>query len=242
MAHLRLDDKGIELSTGGPRLGAGDEAQVRFDAGTTVLVPMPSVATAPPAAHPRPNPDSTADCACPTESWNDAVTSGEARTLQTLETVNNGASRCTVLSIRATLAHIGRGEHDEVIVADDSVSASYASIRRRESGRVVVTMDWTNGTYVSGERARGVRAPKANPAVRFGGVKVIFRFGPEIADADDGTRVCIGFKSSDQPRALVARRIVANRQATRVIPHGRRTRRRSSESRPQWSSGRLSFS
>ena len=33
MAHIRLDDKRIELSTGKPWIGTGDEAQVRLDAG-----------------------------------------------------------------------------------------------------------------------------------------------------------------------------------------------------------------
>jgi len=33
MAHNRLDDKRIELNTGQPRTGTGDEAQVRLDAG-----------------------------------------------------------------------------------------------------------------------------------------------------------------------------------------------------------------
>src|SRR6185295_1193246 len=33
MAHIRLDDKEIELSTGELRIGTGDDAQVRLDAG-----------------------------------------------------------------------------------------------------------------------------------------------------------------------------------------------------------------
>ena len=53
----------------------------------------------------------------------------------------------------------------------------------------------------------------ATAAVRFGGVKVIFRSEPEIVDADGGTRVIVGFKPSDQQRAPVARPIVATRQA-----------------------------
>jgi pSer/pThr/pTyr-binding forkhead associated (FHA) protein len=142
-----------------------------------------------------------------------AVVSGEAPPLATLEVVNAGASKGTVYRIRAALAHIGRGEHNDVIVADDSVSDSHAKIQRRESGWFVVDMNSTNGTYVAGERVRGERALGATSAVRFGGVKVIFRSEPQIVDADGGTRVIVGFKPSHQQRMPVARRKVAARDA-----------------------------
>ena len=124
-----------------------------------------------------------------------------------------GASRGTVYRIRTPLAHIGRGEHNDVIVADDSVSDSHAKIQRRESGWFVVDMDSTNGTYVAGERVRGERALGATTAVRFGGVKVIFRSDPKIVDADGGTRAIVGIKPSHQQRAPMARHKVATRQA-----------------------------
>ena len=145
-----------------------------------------------------------------------AVISGEAPALATLEVVNEGASRGTLYRIRTPLAHIGRGEHNDVIVVDDSVSDSHAKIQRRESGWFVVDMDSTNGTYVAGERVRGERALGVTTAVRFGGVKVIFRSEPQIADADSGTRVIVGFKPSHQPhqqRAPLARNKVATGQA-----------------------------
>jgi pSer/pThr/pTyr-binding forkhead associated (FHA) protein len=148
-----------------------------------------------------------------------AVISGEAPALATLEVVNQGTSRGTLYRIRTPLAHIGRGEHNDVIVADDSVSDSHAKIQRRESGWFVVDMESTNGTYVAGERVRGERALGATTAVRFGGVKVIFRSEPQIVDADGGTRVIVGLKPSHQPhqphqqRAPMARNKVATRQA-----------------------------
>ena len=142
-----------------------------------------------------------------------AVVSGEAPTLATLEVVNEGASKGTVYRIRTPLAHIGRGEHNDVIVADDSVSDSHAKIQRRESGWFVVDMDSTNGTYVAGERIRGERALGANTAVRFGGVKVIFRSEPKVVDADGGTRVIVGVKPSHQQRVPMARYNVATGQA-----------------------------
>ena len=142
-----------------------------------------------------------------------AVVSGEAAALATLEVVHEGASKGTVYRIRTPLAHIGRGEHNDVIVVDDSVSDSHAKIQRRESGWFVVDMDSTNGTYVAGERIRGERALGGSTAVRFGGVKVIFRSDPQIVDADGGTRVIVGVKPSHQQRVPMARHTVATRQA-----------------------------
>ena len=156
-----------------------------------------------------------------------ALSSRVPAPLATLEVVNEGAAKGTVYPIRAPLAHIGRGQHNDVIIGgDDSVSDSHAKLQRRESGWFVVDMDSTNGTYVSGERVFGEQALSNMSAVRFGGVKVIFRSEPETVDADGGTRVIVGLKPSDQQRAPVARPIVATRKgeardttrATRVSP------------------------
>ena len=51
----------------------------------------------------------------------------------------------------------------------------------------VADMDSTNQTCLSGERVPGDRALNSDTAVRFGGVKVIFRSEPEIVDADGET-------------------------------------------------------
>jgi pSer/pThr/pTyr-binding forkhead associated (FHA) protein len=73
----------------------------------------------------------------------------------------------------------------------------------------VVDLDSKNGTYVGGRRVRGEQPLDSTAAVRFGGVKVIFRAAPEIAEADGGTRTIVGEKPSDKQRAPVARPIVA---------------------------------
>ncbi len=231
MAHIRFDDKRIELSAGELRIGTGDEAQVRFDAGpekgtlaiiivdpsgtatvrrvsagatilvngvalgvepapllhgdrievagrqlhfsddhnagSTVLMPALDTAPAPMRSRLR-------------DGASRAVVSREAPTVATLEVVNEGASQGALHGIPAPLAHIGRGEHNDVIVADDSVSHSHARIQRRESGWFVVAMDSRNGTDVSGERIQRERALKAYAAVRFGSVKMIFRSEPLV--------------------------------------------------------------
>jgi pSer/pThr/pTyr-binding forkhead associated (FHA) protein len=135
-----------------------------------------------------------------------------APTLATLEVVNEGASKGTLYRIRAPLAHIGRGSHNDVIVPDDSVSDTHAKLQRRESGWFVVDIESTNGTYVAGQRVQGDHPLGTTAAVRFGGVKVIFRSEPEVVNADGGTRVIVGVKSPQQQRAPAARPIVATRQ------------------------------
>lgn len=135
------------------------------------------------------------------------------RWLATLEVVNEGTSKGTRYQLRTPLVHVGRGSHNDVVLADDSISDSHAKIQRRDSGWFVVDMESTNGTYVAGRRVEGEQPIGATAAVRFGGVKVIFRSEPEAVDADGGTRVIVAFKAPDPQRAPAARPIVANRQA-----------------------------
>jgi pSer/pThr/pTyr-binding forkhead associated (FHA) protein len=133
--------------------------------------------------------------------------------LATLEVVNEGASKGKRYEIRTPLAHVGRGQHNDVVILDESVSDSHVKLQRRESRWFVVDMGSTNGTYVGGHRVSGEQALDSSAAVRFGGVKVIFRAAPDAADAESGTRVIVGLKPSDQQRAPKARPIVAARPA-----------------------------
>jgi pSer/pThr/pTyr-binding forkhead associated (FHA) protein len=136
-----------------------------------------------------------------------------APTLATLEVVNEGATRGTRFHLRGPLVHIGRGPHNDVVVVDESVSDTHAKIQRRDSGWFVVDMESTNGTYVAGRRVKGEQQLGKTAAVRFGGVKVIFRSEPDVVESDGGTRVIVGLKASDRQRAPAARPIVATRQA-----------------------------
>jgi hypothetical protein len=108
---------------------------------------------------------------------------------------------------------IGRDADCDIVVIDDSVSDSHAKIQRRDSAWYVVDVGSRNGTYVAGRRVSSEQQLGATAAVRFGGVKVIFRSEPEVIDADGGTRVIVGFRPTDQLRARTARPIVATRQS-----------------------------
>jgi pSer/pThr/pTyr-binding forkhead associated (FHA) protein len=131
----------------------------------------------------------------------------------TLEVTNEGASKGTRYELRRPLAHVGRGPHNDVVIADDSIAELHAKLQRRESSWFVVDMGSTNGTYVAGERVNGERAVGDGAVVRFGRVKLLFRSEPDVADTEGGTRVIVGFKPQDQKRAPAARPIVATREA-----------------------------
>ena len=109
----------------------------------------------------------------------------------TLEVAIEGASRGPAHRLRAPLAHIGQGEHAIVVAADGSYSGSHAGIPGRESDWFVADMDSTNGTCLASEQGPGDRALNSDPAVRFRGVKVIFRSEPEIVDADRATDLLV---------------------------------------------------
>ncbi|HEX5972733.1 MAG TPA: FHA domain-containing protein [Gemmatimonadaceae bacterium] len=109
--------------------------------------------------------------------------------LASLEILNEGPAKGTRFAIRSALAHVGRGAHNDVRLADDSVSETHAKLQRRDDGWYVVDMDSTNGTYVAGTRIDGERRLEGTPDVRFGGMKM--RFAPADASLDaegKGTR------------------------------------------------------
>lgn len=109
--------------------------------------------------------------------------------LAVLEILNEGPAKGTRFPIRSALAHVGRGEHNDVRLADDSVSETHAKLQRRDDGWYVVDMSSTNGTYVGGTRIAGERRLEGTPDVRFGGMKMRFTAASEAAEGDaKGTR------------------------------------------------------
>lgn len=172
-------------------LGRGDTIRVgpeefRFHADT---------AAPPVVAAPRP-PESP-----PAESVPPALpTTGRRPVLAAFEVLNEGVSKGTRYEITTPLSHVGRGPHNDIIVADDSVSDLHAKVQQRENGWFVVDMGSTNGTYVAGERVVGEARLVPNVDVRFGGMKFAFRDLGGGHDAAHGTRVIVGLKGPDAVR------------------------------------------
>lgn len=108
--------------------------------------------------------------------------------LATLEITNEGPTKGTEFEVRVPLAHIGRGAHNDIVIADDSVSDTHAKLQRRDDGWFVVDVGSTNGTYVGGQRIAAERRLDGSPDLRFGGVKMVFRPKDLPADTNKGTR------------------------------------------------------
>jgi pSer/pThr/pTyr-binding forkhead associated (FHA) protein len=109
--------------------------------------------------------------------------------LASFEILNEGPTKGTHFAIRSALTHIGRGAHNDIRLADDSVSETHAKLQRRDEGWYVVDMDSTNGTYVGGTRIAGERRLEGTPDVRFGGMKLRFAAIDTATDGEaKGTR------------------------------------------------------
>jgi pSer/pThr/pTyr-binding forkhead associated (FHA) protein len=83
---------------------------------------------------------------------------------------------------------VGRGEHNDVVLANDSVSDNHAKLMLRDGAWYIADVGSTNGTYLSGSRVTDEHRLDGTPDVRFGGVKVIFRAGSTAAEPLKGTR------------------------------------------------------
>jgi pSer/pThr/pTyr-binding forkhead associated (FHA) protein len=119
--------------------------------------------------------------------------------LATLEVINEGVHKGTKYEIRTPLTHVGRGAHNDVVIADESVSDSHAKIQRRETGWYVVDMGSTNGTYVGGRRIVDEKQLVGAPDIRLGGIKMIFHVAADAADDAKGTRAIAGMRAAPRP-------------------------------------------
>jgi pSer/pThr/pTyr-binding forkhead associated (FHA) protein len=139
-----------------------------------------------PGAGPAPAPPKPA--AAPVASPASAV---PRPVIGTLEMRNEGPDKGKVFELRDPLVHVGRGAHNDVSLAEESVSDSHAKLQRRDDGWYVVDMGSTNGTYAGGKRVEGERKLAGAPDLRFGGVKMTFRPVAEAGDAAKGTRAFV---------------------------------------------------
>jgi pSer/pThr/pTyr-binding forkhead associated (FHA) protein len=123
--------------------------------------------------------------------------------LATLEVRSTGVLQGRSFEVHSPLTHIGRGVHNDVVLADDSISDSHAKLQRRDDGWYVVDMGSTNGTYVGGRRILGEALLNGAPDVRVGGIKFIFR--PTGVDAGvAGASDAVGLGTSGQDSAAGA--------------------------------------
>jgi pSer/pThr/pTyr-binding forkhead associated (FHA) protein len=138
--------------------------------------PAPAPAPAPAAAKPAPAPAPAAEPA--------PAARGGRTPLATLEIKAEGPLKGMKFELHSALTNIGRGEHNDIAIRDESISDSHAKIQKRADGWWVVDQGSTNGTYVGGRRVQGEQKIEGAPDLRFGGIKMTFR--PSVQAAVEG--------------------------------------------------------
>jgi len=144
------------------------------------MVPqMPTAAPAPappkPAPAPAPAaPPKPAAAAAPAAPPKPAAAPAR-QALATLEVIAEGPLKGLKFELHSALTNIGRGDHNDIAIKDESISDSHAKLQKRADGWFVVDQESTNGTYVGGRRVQGEVRVEGAPDLRFGGIKMTFR-------------------------------------------------------------------
>jgi pSer/pThr/pTyr-binding forkhead associated (FHA) protein len=138
--------------------------------------------------------------------------------LATLSVTGEGADKGKRCDVTGPLTNIGRGAHNDFVLASESVSDSHAKLQKREGRWVLVDVDSTNGTFVGGRRISGEQPLKGAPDLRFGDVRVVFRPGEEPVDEGKSTRVIPVTSAEELKKIAAARRSVDGSQKPVVAP------------------------
>ncbi len=114
------------------------------------------------------------------------VTGHASAPAETLATLSTGSLWGKEFRIERPVASIGRGEHNDVRIADESVSTSHATLLRKGDKWFVLDLGSSNGTVVDGYRVAGEREVPPGGVLKLGNVKLTFR--PRIAKSSAGTK------------------------------------------------------
>ena len=72
------------------------------------------------------------------------------------------------------MVNIGRGDYNDIVISDPSVSTMHAKLQRREAVWILTDLGSTNGTFVEGERLSGEAPLSPGTTLRFGDVIALF--------------------------------------------------------------------
>jgi pSer/pThr/pTyr-binding forkhead associated (FHA) protein len=78
------------------------------------------------------------------------------------------------LPIKVPVVNIGRGDYNDVVISDPSVSTMHAKLQRREAIWILTDLGSTNGTFVEGEPVKGELPLSPGTTIRFGDVLAFF--------------------------------------------------------------------
>ena len=117
--------------------------------------------------------------------------------------------------LHSALTNIGRGDHNDIAIRDESISDSHAKVQKRADGWWIVDQGSTNGTYVGGRRVQGEQMIQGAPDIRFGGIKMTFRPAAS-AVAEGGATRAIAAVSPEAARRSIAAKTPALAKAPAV--------------------------
>jgi pSer/pThr/pTyr-binding forkhead associated (FHA) protein len=174
---------------------------------------LPDTGTAPPPALPAPR-------------LNLAAASSSRAPIATLEVIGGGLLRGQRYPVTTVIAHLGRGEHNDIVIAEESVSDSHAKLQRRDGVWYVTDLRSTNGTYVGGRRIDAEERLDHMADLRLGGVKLTFAVTPSEAPTEPrgATREFAGIHPANDSRVLAQAGGETETGDGRPEPTGRQSR------------------
>jgi pSer/pThr/pTyr-binding forkhead associated (FHA) protein len=124
------------------------------------------------------------------------------------------------LPIKVPVVNIGRGDYNDVVISDPSVSTMHAKLQRREAIWILTDLGSTNGTFVEGEPLKGELPLSPGTTIRFGDVLALFEPLDDKVPAGRGAGTQVMSKMEAKPSA--AARSEPAPEAERPRPRPRR--------------------
>jgi len=183
--------------------------------------PPPPPAPPPPApraAAPPPPPPPPAPVREAPSAPAPAAKTGGRVPLATLEIIAEGPLKGTKFDLHSALTNIGRGDHNDISIRDESISDSHAKLQKRGDGWWIVDQGSTNGTYVGGRRVNGEQRIEGAPDIRFGGIKMTFRPAAAAAGEGGSTRAIAAVNIEQARKAHPATASALAKAAAQVVP------------------------
>lgn len=133
--------------------------------------------------------------------------------------VRSGTLKGKRLPVRIPVVNIGRGDYNDLVIPEPSVSASHAKLQRREGIWVIADLGSTNGTFVDGERIADETPLGPGSTIRFGEVATLFEStdDPTGIQPRVGTRMIEGIQLTD-PSPGAATPVTTPRRPLRTPP------------------------
>ena len=122
------------------------------------------------------------------------------------------------LPIKVPVVNIGRGDYNDVVISDPSVSTMHAKLQRREAIWILTDLGSTNGTFVEGEPLKGELPLGPGTTIRFGDVLALFEPLDDKVPAGRGAGTQVMSKVEAKTSAPPRREPASEAEAPRPRP------------------------